>query len=372
MLGMCVIVILALIVGGKLLGIWPGRPSSSKPEEKMRYDLSNPNADENTRLLMEYLFDIYGKQMLSGQYCVDTYGKKELMILRNETGELPAVVGFDFILSSPSLIKAGGISRVVDWAVEEAGDGAIITFCWHWNPPEQYVTGEYWQGFRTENTNIDLDAVMSGEDKAGYELLLRDMDVIAGQLCILQKEGIPVIWRPLHEASGGWFWWGNCRPESYKKLYRLMYERFTEKWELNNLIWLWNGMDREWYPGDDVVDLIGEDIYTQCHNYSPHAEQFKQAQEQYTDTFKMVVLSETGVVPDPRRALSEGALWGFFCLWSGPHLCREDSCLEMSEEYTSRKMLRQVYASKYVVTRRELPPIYSGQKKSVDTESMNR
>ena len=33
---------------------------------------------------------------------------------------------------------------------------------------------------------------------------------------------IPVIFRPWHEISGGWFWWGkdSCAPEEYQKLYR--------------------------------------------------------------------------------------------------------------------------------------------------------
>ncbi len=362
-LGACIIGILLLLGVVWLLRVRLRPPVISEPEKPVeRYGLSNPEADENTRCLMNYLFDIYGKQMLSGQFCHDYYGKTELTLLQDETGELPALVGFDFMYYSPSLIKNGGYSEAVRWAEEEAQDGAIITFCWHWNPPEQYLTGNGWEGYRTENTNIDLDAIMDGRDEAGYQLLLDDMDAIAWQLYSLQEKGIPVIWRPLHEASGGWFWWGNCRPESYIKLYRLMYKRFTEEWKLNNLIWLWNGMDPEWYPGNDVVDLIGEDIYGEPRNYTSYAEEFRQAQADYTDVNKLVVLSETGVMPDPEMAYSEGATWSFFMLWSGQHLFQGNDSQKLSEEYTSREMLRKAYASEYVITREELPEIYSDRK----------
>lgn len=102
---------------------------------------------------------------------------------------------------------------------------------------------------------------MDGEDKEGYDLLMADIDAIAEQLLILKEAKVPVLFRPLHEASGGWFWWGASGPEAYKELYRLLYDRLTNEYGLDNLIWVWNGQDAEWYPGDEYVDIIGEDIY---------------------------------------------------------------------------------------------------------------
>ena len=73
------------------------------------------------------------------------------------------------------------------------------------------------------------------------------------------------LFRPLHEAEGAWFWWGAEGPEPCKKLYRLLYDKLTNEYGLDNIIWEWTGYTYEtsaaWYPGDDVVDMIGYDKY---------------------------------------------------------------------------------------------------------------
>ena len=79
--------------------------------------------------------------------------------------------------------------------------------------------------------------------------LIRDIDAISEQLKILQDNNVTVLWRPLHEASGGWFWWGCRGKDAYQWLWNLMYERQTHYHKLNNLIWVWNGQDPDWYVG---------------------------------------------------------------------------------------------------------------------------
>jgi len=95
--------------------------------------------------------------------------------------------------------------------------------------------------------------------------LLNDIDTMARKLKQVQDAGVPVLFRPLHEAEGGWFWWGAEGPEPCVRLYRLLYDKFTNEYGLNNLIWVWTSYDYEtsaaWYPGDDVVDIIGYDKY---------------------------------------------------------------------------------------------------------------
>ena len=84
---------------------------------------------------------------------------------------------------------------------------------------------------------------------------------MAGLLRPFSDEHIPILWRPFHEAEGSWFWWGREGAEPCKKLYRLMFERFTERHRLDNLIWVQNSPKIENYPGDDVVDIISRDLY---------------------------------------------------------------------------------------------------------------
>ncbi|MGN0326091.1 MAG: glycosyl hydrolase [Lachnospiraceae bacterium] len=317
--------------------------------------LINPNATENTQRLFSYLCDIYGTKILSGQYC-DTgmYGAENAAIWKTTGGEYPAVLGLDLIEATPSRAAHGSENRATDYAIEYWENGGIVTFCWHWNAPEKYLTGQWYSGFYTEYTNIDLAKIMNGEDPEGYELLMQDIDAIAKELQKLQDAGVPVLWRPLHEASGGWFWWGASGPDAYKQLYILLYEKLTNEYGLNNLIWIWNGQDAEWYPGDEYVDIIGEDIYPGERVYSSQADTFLRAVN-YTDSHKMVVMSENGCLFDPALAERDGAMWGFFCTWQGEFVVKNAALNDLSEQYTQADMVRQVYSDERVITRSELP-----------------
>lgn len=330
------------------------RPSTALPEDvwQVKPTLVNPNADENARRLMAYLCSIYGKRMLSGQYCDTGMNGTEMTVLRETTGYQPAVLGLDMIELSPSRAKYnGGNSRVIEYAKEWWEAGGIVTFCWHWNVPEKYFADIWWKSFYNDTVTIDLGKIMGGEDEEGYALLMEDIDAIAGYLKELQEAGVPVLWRPLHEASGGWFWWGASGAEAYKQLYRIMYEKLTVEHGLNNLIWVWNGQDPAWYPGDDCVDIIGEDIYAGNRVYTSQAARFLKALEA-TQARKLVMLTENGCVIDPELAVRDNILWGMFCTWQGEFVQQDG---KLSETYNDAEMLRKVYSSDLVITLDELP-----------------
>ena len=332
---------------------------TSQPIDPAIYEVSgklvNPNASESARRLMSYLTDSYGKNILSGQYCDTGQFGKEFAVVNKVTGKYPAVLGLDFIEYSPSRAENGSTSKATEYAKTFWENGGIVTFCWHWNAPSKYLTGEWWSGFRTESTNINLAKIMNGEDEEGYELLMQDIDAIAQQLLILQEADVPILWRPLHEASGGWFWWGASGPEAYKKLYILLYDKLTNEYGLNNLIWLWNGQDAEWYPGDEYVDIIGEDLYPGEHVYTSQVNKFLEAVD-YTSG-KMVVMSENGCVFDPELAKRDGAMWGFFCTWGVEFVAKNTSIYAYSEQYTEENMLKAAYDSEIVITLDELPDL---------------
>lgn len=319
-------------------------------------DLVNKNATEETRRLMSYLADTYGKNVLSGQYCDQGQSGREMAAISAVTGKYPAVLGLDFMEYSPSRVANGSTGSATERAIEYWENGGIVTFCWHWNAPEKYLKDIWWKGFYTESVDIDLAKIMSGEDEEGYNLLMEDIDAIARQLSILQDAKVPVLWRPLHEASGGWFWWGAAGPEAYKQLYILLYDKLTNEYGLNNLIWVWNGQDREWYPGDGYVDMIGEDIYPGERVYSSQVNKYLEAVN-YTPNTKMTVLSENGCVPDPELMERDGAMWGFFCTWSGEFVVSEADDLALSEQYTEEAMLKKAYDSELVITLDELPDL---------------
>ncbi len=331
--------------------------------DNTRFDIEpvlvNPNATENTKRLMTYLCDIYGTDILSGQYCDGgMYGHENATIWKATGGKYPAILGLDMIEYTPSRVANGSTSKAVEYAIEYWEKGGIVTFCWHWNAPEKYLTGKWYSGFYKEHTNINLKKIMNGEDQEGYDLLMADIDAIAKELLRLQEAGVPILWRPLHEASGGWFWWGASGAEAYKELYVLLYEKLTNEYGLNNLIWVWNGQSKDWYPGDEYVDIIGEDIYPGEKVYTAQTSKYLEVLD-YTEADKMIVLSENGCLFDPDLAIRDGAMWGYFGTWGGEFISTSQELYLYSEQYTEESMLKKVYEHEHVITRDELPDIKS-------------
>ncbi len=319
--------------------------------------LINPNATDNAKRLFSYMCDVYGKYTLSGQYC-DTgmNGWENLRISENNGGKYPVILGLDMGYYSQTGVDHGATSSTTEQAIICWENGGIVTLCWHWLAPEKYIDGTWYSAFRPEHTNINLTKIMNGQDTEGMALLMKDIDNIAQQLLIMQEAGVPVLWRPLHEASGGWFWWGAEGADTYKQLYILLYETLTNTYGLNNLIWVWNGQSGDWYPGDEYVDIVGIDIYAGEHVYSSQMDYFMQCLS-WCGSGKMVVLSENGTLIDPDLSARDRAMWGYFCTWSGDFVITTGLKKTYSEQYTDIEMLTKVYNSDYVITRDELPDL---------------
>ena len=174
---------------------------------------------------------------------------------------------------------------------------------------------KWWSGFYTYATTFNLPAALV-PTSANYALLIRDIDAIAVQLLRLQAAGVPVLWRPLHEAEGGWFWWGAFGPEACKALYAIVYQRLTVHHNLRNLIWVWNSVSPAWYPGDGTVDIVGYDSYPPIGDHGPVSVQYQQLIALVGDK-KIVTLPEVGTIPDPDILKLYHADWSYFVTWSG-------------------------------------------------------
>lgn len=323
--------------------------------------LINPNATEEARALYAYLCDSYGKVTLAGQHC--DYGTvgAECSAIYDVTGKYPAIIGFDMMDYSPARTQLGAMGSSVEQALKFHEQGGIVTFCWHWNAPTASLKDgtdngnpRWWGGFYTRNTDFDIAAVMNGTDPEGKAAIDADIAEIARQLLRLQEAGVPVLWRPLHEASGGWFWWGAKGAEACKQLWLYLYHELTDTYGCNNLIWVWNGQDAAWYPGDEYVDIIGQDIYEDKHVYSPNSSLFAEIVE-YSGGNKPIALTENGVVPDIDQMIETKTRWLWFNTWSGDFVRKQ---LRYSEEYTEAELLKKVYDSDYVITLDELPELY--------------
>lgn len=352
-------------------------PDIDLTQFKVENKLSNPNASDEAKRLFNFLTDVYGKYVISGQFSGDNEGKdsREFKEIQKHTGKTPAILGLDVLNLSNSALAhgAGGGDMVplqaIDWVNNEGG---IVSLCWHWYPPEQYMEyngGAWWQAFYSEYTNFDLAKAMSGEDKEGYDALVADIDHMAEQLKATTDANVPILWRPLHEAAGDpnwpgnqWFWWGSGGKDAYVELWKLMYDKFTNEHGLNNLIWVWNAQNPSWYPGDEYVDIISYDCYPSEHDYSSQ-KAYYDLMKSSTTTNKIIAMSENGTIFDPDTAFNDGSRWAYFSTWNG-EFCIKDK--QLSDQYTDIEQWKKIYTSERVLTLDELPDLKTYP---MDTES---
>ncbi|MEE4542271.1 glycosyl hydrolase [Streptomyces sp. V4-01] len=317
-------------------------PAPARPPHAVTGRLTDPQATPEARSLMTYLAANYGKDILSGQQ-----DSAHEQWLEANVGKAPAIEGLDMMDYSPSRVERGTVGTDTDNALAWDRRGGITAFVWHWNAPTDLIDQpgeEWWRGFYTDATTFDVQAALADPASADYQLLLRDIDAIAVQLRRLQDAGVPVLWRPLHEAEGGWFWWGAKGPGPAKALYRLMHDRLTRVDGIHNLIWEWNSVDPAWYPGDDVVDLVSADSYPTAGDHGPVALTYDRELSLTGDT-KVAALSEVGTVPDPDLLRAYQADWSYFVTWGG---------FEQDAASNSLDFLKRVYGDPYVITLDEL------------------
>ncbi len=327
---------------------------------KVEPTLVNPNADENTKRLYKFLCDIYGKYSIAGQYADEGRASSEYEKITAKTGKTFAVLGLDMGNYSLGSKAHGAESKTVEYAYDwYKNAGGIVQLCWHWTTPEDYAVNAgdqpWYSSFYKEGSKLDLDKIMNGEDDAAYQLLMDDIDNMASELARLRDAGVPVLWRPLHEAAGGWFWWGNCEPESYKKLWNVMYDKMTNEHNLTNLIWVWNGQDPAWYPGDETVDINGWDIYAGNHVDSSQSGRFDDMATNYGTKTKLIALTENGCVMDPDKVFNDNARWLFWGTWSDPFTMKLG--VVINDEYTTVELLTKAYNHERVLTLDELPDL---------------
>ncbi len=276
--------------------------------------LSDPQATFAARMLMASLVADYGKVTWAGHHDLS-----DNSYIQNNTGRLPAFIEGDLIDYSPSRVQYGGLpANYTETHIALDNSGYVIGFCWHWNAPTNLLntaSEPWWSGFYTAATTFDVAAALADTNSPGYALILRDIDAIAVQLQKVSDQNIPVLWRPLHEASGGWFWWGAKGPEPFKALWRLLYNRLTVYHHLHNLIWVLTNEDPNWYPGDDVVDIVGVDAYP-ADTSDPLSPDWEALKAQF-DGKKLITLSEFGGVPDVERMHLFGVWFSYFSPWPG-------------------------------------------------------
>ncbi|WP_300724819.1 glycosyl hydrolase [uncultured Bacteroides sp.] len=276
------------------------------------------NNNANAMKLYSFLANNYGTNVISAMMANVAWDTTPAEQVNTWTGKYPAINCFDYIHLQSSVagvnwINYGDITPVKNWV----DNGGIVACMWHWNVPKSADTPNDYTATLSETAFDATKVLEAGTWENG--IYTKDMESIIDYLKLIKEyNNTPVLWRPLHEAAGGWFWWGKDA-ESFKAIWIDMFNKFKAA-GLDNMIWIWTseGNDDDWYPGDAYVDIIGRDLYGKSAEEC--ASEFKNLANKYGD--KLVALTECGYseyTDTDNGKMSEqwtaGANWSWFMPW---------------------------------------------------------
>lgn len=231
-------------------------------------------ATKATKALYDNLKQNAGKQVLFGQEDALAYGvewkewHKSRSDIKDVCGQHPALVGWEMskLGQGPLNIDLVSFKHMRGWMKEIYKMGGVNTISWHM---DNFVTGgDSWEVGEKVVTTI----LPGGKHHAAYKAKL---DLFAAYVKSLKvgfifQQRIPIIFRPFHEHTGGWFWWGrpHCTADEYKTLWRFTVDYLKDEKQLHHLLYCYSTdifKDEadylEFYPGDEYVDILGMDDY---------------------------------------------------------------------------------------------------------------
>lgn len=335
----------------------------------------NARKNENTMEIFNYLRSVYGKQIISCQQQNDVNKVYEDKVFYLASNDLPAMRGFDFIFCTGSYEDTSMVDAAIEWGRD---NGGLVTFTWHWNVPRDVDDSSKGYAFYQEDIiNFDpLNATTPGTKE--YEVAVHDIDLIASHLQKLEEAGVTVLFRPFHEASGSWFWWGlqnadkklikdGTYPETYQRLWYIMFDRLENYHKLSNIIWVWNGQSKYTTVDPNTYDIAGIDYYADSLDHSPLSARYDELKS-YTYEGKMLALSEAGYIPDPDQCKEEGVMWLYYMIWNGDFIYEGAGGTALTDmtgtphanpERITEELIRQYFASDNLITWNKLPQFRS-------------
>ena len=233
--------------------------------------------------------------------------------VKSVTDAYPAVFGTDLggieFCWDASLDK-NPFKHIREAAIAHHERGGFVTFSWHLRNP--LTGGDTWD----VTSDQVVASILPGGEKQEYfmEWLSNAADFMES---IKTADGtpVPIIWRPWHEHTGSWFWWGQklCTTEQYKALWRMTYDYMAVERGLDHLVWSYSPgaggltpeLFEERYPGDDIIDMVGFDSY----QYSDDASYISEMKNALAITCdfakkhgKLAAVTETGYesIPNPK------------------------------------------------------------------------
>ncbi|MCR5461949.1 MAG: glycoside hydrolase family 26 protein [bacterium] len=306
--------------------------------ENNKYLPSNKNAISEVCDLLNYFCEIKNKYVITGQH-TQTVKQEELKYIKRVTNKLPKLIGYELLGYSLNINKDSD-SICLDEVKENLNtievalkDDRIITFTWHMFSP-LYGLGK---SFYAEKTEFDPRKILDNST-AEYNAFMNELKHMAILLTPFKEKNKPFLFRPFHESDGKWFWWGRYGADVAKELYIMTYKYFTFERGFNNIIWVWNAVNS--YPGDEYVDIISVDVYTEPHEKTNYFNEINELINKTTKN-KLVALAECGVIPDITLLEKANFPFIYYMLWSKEFI--------LTEKYNTKEELKKMFNSKYSI-----------------------
>lgn len=293
-------------------------------------------ATESAQKLYNFLATNYGVKTVSGMMTGDVNTSSVQTLLDvdafyTRTGKYPALVGFDFLFATGVKASDGWYQTYTENIIEAAKElwslGGIPAFTWHWKDPSDQIDAFYTKsGNANEYTEFDFTQGFTDPSctsncswnttSTTYQQIVSDIDEIADYFLQLQNAGAAAVFRPVHEASGAWFWWGDKGGAAFQALYNLIYDEMVNVKGVKNLVWVWNpeyATDTDWNPGTAKYDIVSLDIY-EAWNYST---KYILAYNTLSQNFpgKILAISENGPIPDMSVMAENNIKWSWWMPW---------------------------------------------------------
>ena len=225
-------------------------------------------------------------------------------------GDYPAVMGFELggiEMGDTKSLDSVPFARIREELLAHVRRGGIATISWH--PRNPLTGGTAWDN---KDANTVRSILPGGSQHQKFQTWMQRLSSFLRSLKDEHGQPVPVIFRPWHENSGGWFWWGKglCTAQEYKALWNMLQDKLLAD-GLTNIAWSWSpnfGMkddDMDSFPGNDRVDIIGLDAYQQSGDEKAFTgtlgKDLTMLCEFAKKTGRLVALTECGYqnLPDP-------------------------------------------------------------------------
>jgi mannan endo-1,4-beta-mannosidase len=243
---------------------------------------------------------LFGMQDATG-YGVGWTGNNFRSDVEDVCGSLPAVCSW----SIKDVASGSGFDDLRQRIQYIYNSGGINTFEWHMDNP--YGGDFYWDNNPYPDSNVVRSILPNGVNHVAWRNQLDNIALFMNTLKGAKGESIPVIFRPWHEHTGNWFWWGeaHCSIDEYKLLWQFTVNYLVNVKKVRNIIFAYSP-DRfftktkylQRYPGNNYIDIFGFDDYGDVQSTTgieTLLQQLRHLVEMAETRNKIPALTETGL-----------------------------------------------------------------------------